>query len=74
MLFNRFASSTIISGTVFEGSKEATFFFKSSAEFLMIPNGLRISWEIPATISPNDDKCSARLSCSFRRNRSRARF
>ena len=59
ILFNRLDSSTIISGIVLAGSNWAIFFFSNSAELLMIPRGFRISWEMPAVISPREDMCLA---------------
>ena len=73
MLLRRLASSTIISGMVFEGSNLVTFFFKSSAELLIIPSGLRISCEMPAAISPKAESRSALPRRSFNRSRSMAR-
>ena len=74
ILLRRLASSTMISGMVFEGSNLVTFFFRSSAELLIIPRGLRISWDIPAAISPKAESRSARLKRSFNRSLSIARF
>ena len=74
ILFRRLASSTMISGMVLEGSNLVTFFFKSSAELLIIPSGLRISWDIPAAISPRAESRSALLKRSFKRSLSMARF
>jgi hypothetical protein len=56
------------------GSSGGHFFLSSSAELLMMPKGLRISWETPATISPNGRQMLGRLSCSFKLQLSWARF
>jgi hypothetical protein len=55
-IVQRVDSSMMMAGRRFRGSLGAVFFCSSSAELLMIPRGLRISWETPATISPRDDK------------------
>ena len=74
ILFRRRASATMISAMAFKVSAGSIFFFSNSAELLMIPSGFLISWETPATISPNVDRCLALANWSLRRIRSKARL
>ena len=56
MPLSRVDSSMIISGIELAGSIAVTFFFSNSAELRMMPSGFRISWDMPAAISPKSRK------------------